>query len=108
MAYIVAALTALFIALLVYTLRAQRRYPTFTDEQLLNQHCRFLEELEASSRYMGGNYVLEKERGSPAEHELAARGYDVRALLAERIAAENEGREMNWNACRRGRTGRLE
>ena len=105
MAYIVAALTALFIGLLVFTLRAQKRYPTFTDEQLLNQHCRFLEELEASSRYLGGKYVLEKEKGSSAEHELARRGYDVRALLAERIAAEHAGREMRWNACRRPGSG---
>ena len=101
MTYIIAALATLFVVLLVYVLRAQKDDLVFTDEQLLNQHCRFLEELESARRYLSGNYFHQKERGSPAEHELTRRGYDVRKLVAERIAAEQEGRAMNWGACRR-------
>ena len=106
MAYIVAALAALFVILLIVALRAQKNPPVYTDEQLLNQHCRFLEELETSRHHISVNYQSLKERGSPAEHELARRGYDVRALVTERIAAEREGRPMRWNACRRAGPGR--
>ena len=99
MAIIIAAITVVFIICLVIALKARDNYPVFTDEQLLNQHYRFLGELEASRRHFSTNYLLGKQKGSPAEHELARRGYDIKKLLTERQAAEREGRAMNWQAC---------
>ena len=100
MALTIVVITLIFIACVVYAYRAKSKFPTFTDEQLLNQHVRFLHELDSSRKYIGATYFHSKEKGSPAQAELGRRGYDVDKLLLERVAAEREGRDMNWAACK--------
>lgn len=93
-------ITSIFVACAVYAYKAKGAFPTFTDEQLLVQHLRFLAELDSSRRYIGATYFYAVEKGSPAQAELVQRGYDIDKLLRERAAAEREGRPMNWPACR--------
>lgn len=100
MALTIAIITILFLVFAVYAYRAKPDFPTFTDEQLLNQHRRFLKELESSRRYIGATYFHSVEKGSPAQAELVLRGYDVDMLLRERVMAERESREINWGACK--------
>lgn len=100
MALTIAIITILFIVFAVYAYRAKADFPTFTDEQLLNQHRRFLEELESSRRYIGATYFHNVEKGSAAQAELVLRGYDIDMLLRERVIAEREGRDINWGACK--------
>lgn len=100
MALTIAIVTILFITFAVYAYRAKADFPTFTDEQLLNQHRRFLEDLESSRKYIGATYLHSVEKGSAAQTELVLRGYDVDMLLRERVMAEREGRAINWSACR--------
>lgn len=100
MALTIAIITILFAACAVYAYKAKSDFPTFTDEQLLSQHRRFLNELESSRKYIGATYFHSVEKGSPAQAELMLRGYDVDQLLRERVTAEREDRPMNWNACR--------
>ncbi len=108
MALIIAAISILFIFCLVIAVKAKKNRPVFNDEQLLNQHRRFLEDLEASRKYIGASYLNASEKGSAAERELTRRGYDVHQLLAERFAAERDGRPMDWHACRRMNAPRRE
>ena len=68
--------------------------------ELLDQHRRFLSELESSRRYIGATYFNSVEKGSPAQAELTLRGYDVEKLLRERSFAEKEDRPMNWDICK--------
>jgi hypothetical protein len=96
----IVAITIVFIVCAVIAYKAKSTYPTFTNEQLLNQHLRFLDELVSARKYIGATYFHEVEKGSQAEHELILRGYDVAALLPERAAADRENRAINWNACR--------
>ncbi|NKB55303.1 MAG: hypothetical protein GKS00_03110 [Alphaproteobacteria bacterium] len=98
----IAIITILFAACAVYAYKAKADFPTFTDEQLLNQHRRFLSELESSRSYIGATYFHAVEKGSPAQAELMLRGYDIDKLLRERVSAEQEDRPLNWNACRLG------
>lgn len=100
MALTIAIITILFIIFAVYAYRAKSDFPAFTDEQLLNQHRRFLQELDSSKRYIGATYFHSVEKGSAAQAELVLRGYDVDMLLRERVMAEREGREINWGACK--------
>ncbi|MEX2618540.1 MAG: hypothetical protein WD767_20845 [Alphaproteobacteria bacterium] len=100
MALTIAAITIIFILCLLVAVKAAKNPPVFTDEQLLNQHRRFLGDLEASRKYIGAGYLNAREKGSAAERELVLRGYDVGRLLAERFAAERDGRPMDWQACR--------
>jgi hypothetical protein len=93
-------ITLIFIAGAIYAYRAKESFPTFTDEQLLSQHVRFLSELESSRRYIGATYFNAVEKGSPAQAELMRRGYDIDKLLQERIVAEREGRPIDWDACK--------
>ena len=106
MALTIAVITVFFIACLIFAFRAKADYPTFTDEQLLNQHRRFLGELETSRKYIGATYFHAVDKGSAAEQELVKRGYDVQALLRERVEAEREERELNWAACRGSKPAR--
>ena len=100
MALTIALISIVLIACAVYAYKAKAHYPEFTDTQLLNQHCRFLDELDSSRKYIGATYFHAVEKGSPAEFELTARGYDVKKLLQERMAAGREDREIHWRACR--------
>jgi len=100
MSLTIAVITIFFIGCGYYAYKMKRNYPTFTKEQLLDQHRRFLSELESSRRYIGATYFNSVEKGSVAQAELTLRGYDVEKLLRERAFAEEEGREMNWNACK--------
>jgi len=100
MALTIAIITILFIIFAVYAYRAKSDFPTFTDQQLLNQHRRFLQELESSRRYIGATYFYNVEKGSAAQAELVLREYDVDMLLRERVMAEREGRDINWGACK--------
>ena len=99
MALTIVAITIVFIVCAIIAYKAKATYPTFTDEQLLNQHLRFLDDLDSSRSYIGATYFHEIEKGSPAERELALRGYDVAALLSERAAAKRENRAIDWKAC---------
>jgi hypothetical protein len=101
----IVAIVVVFIVCAVIAYKAKASYPTFTDEQLLNQHLRFLDELESARKYIGATFFYEVEKGSPAQHELAMRGYDIKVLLVERAIANRETREINWNACKNA--GRL-
>ncbi|MDA0662238.1 MAG: hypothetical protein O3B08_05320 [Proteobacteria bacterium] len=101
MALTIAAITIIFILCLLVAIRVAKNRPVFTDEQLLNQHRRFLEDLESSRKYIGASYLNAREAGSAAERELTGLGYDVARLLAERFAAERDERPMDWQACRR-------
>ncbi len=74
MALTIALITIVVAACAVYAYKAKAQFPTFTDEQLLNQHCRFLDELELSRKYIGATYFHAAEKGSPAEAELRQRG----------------------------------
>ncbi len=94
------AVTAVFIVCSIFAYKAKVNYPVFTDEQLLSQHLRFLDELVSARKYVGATYFYEIEKGSQAEHELTRRGFDVAALLSERADAERENRDINWTACR--------
>ena len=100
MSLTIAVITIFFIGCGYYAYKMKRNYPTFTEEQLLDQHRRFLSELESSRRYIGATYFNSVEKGSTAQAELTLRGYDVEKLLRERAFAEKEGRKMNWNACK--------
>ena len=100
MALTIAIITILFVVFAVYAYKAKSDFPTFTDEQLLNQHRRFLKELEMSRRYIGATYFHSVEKGSAAQAELVLRGYDINLLLRERVMAEREGRDINWGACK--------
>ncbi len=102
MALTIAIITLIFIACTVYAYKARGDFPSFTDEQLLKQHQRFLEELESSRKYIGATYFHAVEKGSQAQAELALRGYDVAKLLQESVTAAREERPMNWNSCRTG------
>ena len=96
----IVAIVIVFVVCSIIAYNAKASYPTFTDEQLLNQHLRFLEELNSARKYIGATYFHESEKGSSAEHELTLRGYDVKALLAERAIANRQTRALDWNACR--------
>ncbi len=100
MALTIVAITIVFIVCAIIAYKAKANYPTFTDEQLLNQHIRFLDELDSARKYIGATYFHEVEKGSPAEHELTQRGYDVAVLLPERAAANRESRAINWDSCK--------
>jgi hypothetical protein len=107
MALTIAIITILFVVFAVYAYRAKSNFPAFTDVQLLNQHRRFLKELESSRRYIGATYFHSVEKGSAAQAELVLRGYDVDILLRERVMAEREGRDINWDACKIRSNARL-
>jgi hypothetical protein len=96
----IVAIVVMFVVCAVVAYKAKASYPTFTDEQLLNQHLRFLDELESSRKYIGATFFYEVEKGSPAQHELTLRGYDIKALLVERAIANRQTRDINWNACK--------
>ena len=98
----IVAIVIVFVVCSIIAYKAKATYPTFTDEQLLNQHIRFLEDLESARKYIGATYFYEVEKGSPAERELTLRGYDVQALLAERAIASRQTRAINWIACKLG------
>ncbi len=100
MALTIAIIALIFGACAVYAYKAKVNFPSFTDEQLLIQHRRFLSELESSRKYIGATYFHAVEKGSPAQAELLLRGYDVAKLLQERVVAERENRPINWNHCR--------
>ena len=100
MSLTIAIISIFFIGCVYYAYKMKGNYPTFTDEQLLDQHRRFLSELESSRRYIGATYFNSVEKGSAAQAELIFRGYDVEKLLRERSFSEKEGREMNWKACK--------
>jgi hypothetical protein len=100
MALTIAIIVVLFVACAIYAYKAKGNIPNFTDEQLLNQHRRFLAELESSRSYIGATYFHSVEKGSPAQAELTLRGYDVTKLLQERASAEREDRPMDWDSCR--------
>ena len=98
----IAIIAALFVACAIYAYKVKGQLPSFTDEQLLAQHRRFLAELESSRKYIGATYFHSVEKGSSAQAELTLRGYDVDRLLRERAVAEQDGRPMNWKSCRTG------
>lgn len=100
MSLTIAIIALFFIGGVYYAYKMKGNYPTFSDEQLLDQHRRFLSELESSRRYIGATYFNSVEKGSAAQAELMMRGYDIEKLLRERAFAEKDGREMNWNACK--------
>lgn len=100
MALTIIAIILIFIVCAVYAYRAKTKFPTFTDEQLLNQHLRFLDELESSRKYIGATYFHTIEKGSQGQAELRLRGYDVNKLLQEHAAAERDCRDMNWETCK--------
>lgn len=100
MSLTIAVISLIFVACVIFAYKMKANYPTFTDEQLLDQHRRFLDELETSRRYIGATYFNAVEKGSPAQAELVLRGYDVEKLLRERTMAEREEREMDWSACK--------
>lgn len=100
MSLTIAIISIIFVGCVYYAYKMKGNYPTFTDEQLLDQHRRFLSELESSRRYIGATYFNSVEKGSAAQAELTLRGYDVEKLLRERSFADKEGREMNWDACK--------
>ncbi len=101
MALTITAITIVFIICAIIAYKAKATYPTFTDENLLEQHLRFLDELDSARKYIGATYFHEVEKGSPAEHELTQRGYDVAALLIERAIANRESRAIHWSACKK-------
>jgi hypothetical protein len=100
MALTIVIITVIFAACVVYAFKAKANFPSFTDEQLLTQHRRFLGEMESSRKYIGATYFHAVEKGSPAQAELVLRGYHVAKLLQERITAEREDRPINWASCR--------
>lgn len=100
MSLTIAIISLIFVGCVYYAYKMKGNLPTFTDAQLLDQHRRFLSELESSRRYIGATYFNSVEKGSAAQTELVLRGYDVEKLLRERAFAEQEGREMNWDACK--------
>lgn len=106
MAITILAIAIFFIACAIYAYRAKAGYPRFTDAQLLDQHRRFLDEVESSRKYIGATYFHTVEKGSPAQAALTLRGFDVKKLLREHAAARRENREMDWNACRLATTSR--
>jgi hypothetical protein len=93
-------ITVIFIGCLVVALKARDSYPAFSDEQLLNQHMRFLDELDRSRKYVGATYFHQKEKGSPAQRELTLRGIDVELAIRERHFSKRQNRPMDWDACR--------
>lgn len=103
MALTIVGICIFFIVCTVIAVKAKDRYPKFTNEQLLNQHVRFLEDLESSRKYIGATYLLQKEKGSDAAAELELRGFDVACLMRERALSERANRKMNWNTCRKGK-----
>jgi hypothetical protein len=100
MSLTIVIILALFIFFLTVALKARDSYPTFSDEQLLNQHRRFIDELDRSRKYVGATYFLQKEQGSPAQRELTLRGFDVELAIRERHVAERQNRPMDWSVCR--------
>lgn len=96
----IAIIALFFVACAIYAYKVRGKLPTFTDEQLLSQHRRFLSELESSRKYIGATYFHSVEKGSAAERELRQRGYDINKLLRERERAETEGRPMDWASCK--------
>ena len=100
MSLTIAVISLIFVGCVYYAYKMKANYPTFNDEQLLDQHRRFLSELESSRRYIGATYFNSVEKGSAAQTELMLRGYDVEKLLRERSFAEKEGRQMNWELCK--------
>lgn len=89
----------IFIGCVVVALKARDNSPIFTDEQLLNQHVRFLDELVRSRKYVGAASFLQKEKGSAAQAELVLRGIDVEMAIRERYIANRQEREMDWSVC---------
>ncbi len=100
MSLTIAVISLIFITCAVFAYKMRGNLPSFTDEQLLVQHRRFLAELESSRKYIGATYFNSIEKGSAAQAELTLRGYDVEKLLRECIFAEKEDRPMNWQACK--------
>lgn len=100
MSLTIAVISLIFLGCVYYAYKIKGDLPTFTDAQLLDQHRRFLSELESSRRYIGATYFNSVEKGSAAQTELVLRGYDVEKLLRERAFAEQEGRKMDWSACK--------
>lgn len=100
MALTIVIIIILFILCFVVALKAKTNYPVFTNNQLLSQHRRFLNDLYRSRKYVGAAYFLQKEKGSEAEAELILRGFDVDKVLKEHRAATLADRDMDWNACR--------
>ena len=90
----------MFVACAIYAYKLKGKLPNFTDEQLLSQHRRFLAELDSSRKYIGATFFHSMEKGSAPQAELMLRGYDVDKLLRERAVAEEEGRPMDWEACK--------
>lgn len=101
MALTIVIITILFSLCVVVAVKAKAHYPTFTDDQLLNQHRRFLDDLDRTRKYVGAAYFVQKEKGSDAQAELTLRGFDVALALKEHRAASLAGRAMDWSLCRR-------
>jgi hypothetical protein len=100
MALTIVIIIAIFVCCLYVAVKARDSYPAFSDEQLLNQHRRFVDELDRSRKYVGATYFLQKEKGSPAQHELALRGFDAELAIRERHIAQRQNRPMDWSVCR--------
>jgi hypothetical protein len=100
MALTIVIILIFFIACVIFAVKAKAHYPDFTDDQLLSQHRRFLDELDQSRKYVGAAYFVQKEKGSTAQAELTLRGFDVDLALREHRAASLAGRAMDWSVCR--------
>ena len=67
MSLTIAIISLIFIACVFYAYKIKGNLPSFTDDQLLVQHQRFLAELESSRKYIGATYFnsIEKRVGRP-------------------------------------------
>ena len=62
MSLTIAVISLIFVGCVYYAYKMKANYPTFNDEQLLDQHRRFLSELESSRRYIGATYFNSVEK----------------------------------------------
>lgn len=75
------------------------------NDQLLREYTLYLHKLGRSTRLNRLPLVGVPVQDSPAGRELERRGFDPDKAIDEKFDAKNQGRPMDWEACRLGPEG---